>query len=287
MMVSLAALAVVASLALAGCRMRVPQVADVWDAMSAWEGDFDSAERRAYRQDQPLLVYYTKAQAWESDPMLVVLKGTDLRDPMDEFTKCLLTPDLEPNRRYVNQFGVDHAPAIIIIHRDGTYHSTQGLKSPEAIRSFLAEAKPPGRQPVYNPHVPRPIRYAWTWSVDGAEEASRARGVPVFVVIDRPFTLDWQRLAPMLERREVYSRVSGMVHCRPGLWGLGVGDAQRRFGVQNLPALVIVQPDETYEVLELPNSYEAIARFVDRVTPRREANPPPEPDAVGQTELRP
>jgi hypothetical protein len=246
-----------------GCSTKLPQVTDVWDAVSGWEGDFDAAERRAYRQDRPLLIYYTKAEPWEKDPMLATLKSADLRDQTGEFTKCLLMPSHEPNRRYVNQFGVDRAPAIIIIHRDGTCACVQGPKSDEEVRAFLDGAKPPGQPPVYNPHVPRPVRYSWVSSLDSATDAAKSRSVPVFVVLDRPLTLDWQRLAPMLERREVFSRVAGMVHCRPGIWGLGVGDAQRRFGVDDLPAIIIVQPDDSYEALELPNSYEAIARFAD------------------------
>lgn len=247
-----------------GCSMKLPQVHDVLDAVSAWEGDFDAAERRAYRQDRPLLVYYTNAQAWEDDPMLEVLKGPELDEHMAEMTKCLLTPTHEPNRRYVQQFAVDRAPAIIILHRDGTHHSIQGPQTAAEVREFVASASPPGLPPVYNPHLPRPVRYAWTSSIDRAAEAGETRGVPVFVVIDRPFTLDWQRLAPMLERREVWSRVAGMIQCRPGLWGLGIGDAQRRFSLNNLPAVVILQPDGRYRTLELPNSYEAIARFADR-----------------------
>jgi hypothetical protein len=256
----------------AGCSMRIPQVHDVLDSVSAWEGDFDAAERRAYRQDRPLLVYYTKAQAWENDPMLEALKSSELRDQTAEMTKCLLTPAHEPNRRYVNQFGVDRAPAIIILHSDGTYHSVQGPRTKDEVREFLAGSKPPGQSPTYNPHVPRPVRYAWISSVDRAEQAGKTRGLPVLVVIDRPFTLDWQRLAPMLERREVWSRVAGMVHCRPGLWGLGVGDAQRRLAVDGLPAIVILHPDGTHATLELPNSYEAIARFVDRAASAQESD---------------
>ncbi|MDO8632694.1 MAG: hypothetical protein Q7R41_19600, partial [Phycisphaerales bacterium] len=36
-----------------------------------------------------------------------------------------------------------------------------------------------------------------------------------------------------------------------------------RFGVKNLPALVIVEPEGNARALELPTSYEAIVRFAD------------------------
>ena len=86
----------------------------------------------------------------------------------------------------------------------------------------------------------------------------------VFVVLDRWMTRDWLKLGPMVECRDVHSRVADMVHCRPnaGLWS-GVDAACQHFGVANLPAVVVVRPDGSHQTLELPSSSTAIARFLD------------------------
>ena len=55
-----------------------------------------------------------------------------------------------------------------------------------------------------------------------------------------------------------------MVHCRPeSILGLDE-QSMARFGVVNLPALVVAHSDNSHQVLELPTSYESIVRFADR-----------------------
>ena len=85
------------------------------------------------------------------------------------------------------------------------------------------------------------------------------------VVLDRWMTRDWRRLLAMLERREVYTRFADMVHCRPGSLWSSSGSTAARFGVHNLPAIVIVETDGTAHALELPATYESIIRFADGV----------------------
>jgi hypothetical protein len=83
------------------------------------------------------------------------------------------------------------------------------------------------------------------------------------VVFYRTLSRDWARLEPLLNRHEVSVRLAPMVHCRIGLMRFLADAYITRFGALKLPAMVIAHPDGTYNALELPTSYEAIARFVD------------------------
>jgi hypothetical protein len=153
---------------------------------------------------------------------------------------------------------------LVIVRPDGTYHAQTGPQSAEQIARFLANAAVPGAAPTADPLIPREVTYNWQLSLDAAESAAAETGQSVFLVLDRWMTRDWFRLAPMLETRDVHSRVAAMIHCRPhaGLWN-GVGSAQKRFAVANLPALVLLRPDGAFATLELPTSADAVARFVD------------------------
>ncbi len=184
-----------------------------------------------------------------------------------DYVPALLFHKNESDRRYAAQFGVYRAPAVIVLHPDGTYHATQGSLSAETLADFLSRSSPPGSTPVLNPHVTRRLGYAWYRDWESAKQASQASGKPVFVVLERWMSRDWDTLRPMLDRREVYSRVANMIHCRPSTaWSTASGVASQ-LGIQNLPAVAIVPPDGQEPcVLELPTSYEAIVRFADQAS---------------------
>lgn len=238
-----------------------------------WAADYQTAERLARESNTGVLILYTNIDLTREDAMREAAKGAATIGDAGKYVRCVLFRDNEPDRRYVAQYGVDRAPALIVVHPDGTYHARSGAMSAEQIADFLASATPPGSTPRLNPFIPRESNYAWNSDIESAERMSRASGRPMLVVLDRWMTRDWRKLRAMLERREVYTRFADMIHCRPadhtrlgrGLLWSSSGSAAARFGVKNLPALVIVEPDGNAQALELPTSYEAIVRFADNV----------------------
>jgi hypothetical protein len=224
--------------------------------------DYQAAERLARESNTGILILYTNIDLTREDAMRAAVKGAASGDA-GKYVRCVLFRDNEPDRRYVAQYGVDRAPALIVVHFDGTYHARSGHMSAEQTADFLASATPPGSRPKLNPFIPRESNYAWNSHFESAERVSRASGRPMLVVLNRWMTRDWRKLRAMLERREVYARFADMVHCRPGSLWSSSASAAARFGVKNLPALVIVEPDGNAQALELPASYEAIVRFAD------------------------
>jgi len=214
-----------------------------------------------------MLLFFRAVDQSRPDPTLDALRSTPLKQQTAQYVLCSLYRSYEPDRRYVAQYGVDRAPALIVMHGDGTYHARTGVTSAAQISEFLAAAQPPGAAPVLNPYIPRETNYVWHSSLESAEAAAQQKGQSILIVFDRWWSRERRTLEKLLERREVYSRFADMVHCRPGSI-LGLDDqSMARFGVMNLPALVVVHPDGSHHVLELPTSYESIVRFADRARP--------------------
>lgn len=233
---------------------------------NGWNADYNAAESRMSTSGGDMLIFYRAVDQGLPDPTFDALRSASLKHQTAQYVRCSLYRSYEPDRRYVAQYGVERAPALIVVHHDGTYHALTGVTSAAKISEFLAAAQPPGAVPVLNPHIPRETNYVWHSSFESAEAAAQKTGQSILIVFDRWWSRDRRKLNKLLEHREVYSRFVGMVHCRP--WSmLGNGDkAISRFGVANVPALVIVHPDGSHRVLELPTSYEAIVRFADRAT---------------------
>jgi hypothetical protein len=180
-----------------------------------------------------------------------------------QYVRCELFKSYEPNRRYLAQFGVERAPALVVVHADGTYHALTGLMSPVDIVRFLEESSGPGAQPVRNPYISRRVEYNWHRSAESAYAAAEETGKPVLFVFHRWMSRDWSRLRKLLNRPEVYSHFSEMVHCRLSSLAPSAKREAERLEVSRWPALVIVHRDGSHYPLELPTSCEQIVRFAD------------------------
>jgi len=229
-----------------------------------WVADYDTAEARVHESDQPLLIYFKDVAPGEKDRVRKILDNAPMRERVAGFVRCVLFRSHEPDRRYVAQFGVERAPALVVVHRDGTYHTLIGAMTGGDILDFLEQARPPGARPDCDPLIPRRAEYRWHDDLDRARRHSEDAARPMFVVYYRRFSSDWRDLHGWLEAREVHARVADMVHCRVGALKLLPGAYRSSFGALELPAVVIARPDGAFRVLERPTSSESLARFVDR-----------------------
>jgi len=245
-----------------------------------WYADYNEAEARVRESGREMLLFFHAVDQDRPDPTFRALQSESLKQQTGQHVLCSLYRSYEPDRRYAAQYGVNRAPALIVVHRDGTYHARTGVASAAQISEFLAAAEPPGAAPVLNPLIPRASNYVWYSSIESAEAAAKKTGQSILIVFDRWWPRERRKLEKLLDRSEVYSRFASMVHCRPGSV-LGLDDQSMvRFGVLNLPALVVVHPDGSYQVLELPTSYEAIVRFADRA--RHTGGAAPSTSAAGR-----
>ncbi len=228
-----------------------------------WVNDYQSAERLAEAPERPLFILYRTKDRTAADPMFDALNSHEIKPRTSGCVRCCLFHSNASDRRYVAQFGVQRAPAVILIHADGTYHAQTGPQSGEQLARFFDAAHPPGTIPAHDPFISRQATYAWMRSLDAAQSAAKSQNRSVLIVLDRWMSRDWRRLHKLLDRPEVHARFVNMIHCRPGGVLGGGGAVAQTFGVTNLPALVILQPDGSHHALELPTSYESVIRFAD------------------------
>ena len=229
-----------------------------------WLMDFDAAESRVEETGKPLLILFRDARHTTDDKALQdAVRSPSLAAAAQGYVRCMLFQPYEPDRRYVAQYGVDHAPALIVVHRDGTYHAESGAMSSEQMVAFLERTRAPGARPTLNPHIVRQARYRWQDSLEEAEAVAAQTRRPMLVVFYRRFSRDWERIHSLLATHEVYSRLADMVPVKVALHGLFTKAYITRFGALKLPTVAISRPDGSYQVLELPVSIEAVVRFVD------------------------
>ncbi len=231
--------------------------------VEGWGADFDTAEKRMRKSDRDMLIWYRSVHRGRPDPLQAPLKERNVRKASREFVRCMLFKSYEPDRRYVAQFGVERAPALIVVRSDGTYHAQTGAMTTAQVERFLSDAAEPGQAPRINPLVPRRVEYEWR-SLKSAQRFAEDTGRPILVVYYRQFSRDWSEIEGMIERPEVFARWRGMAHARVGSWNPWAKARRTPYGELRLPALVLVYADGTHHVLEMPGSYETIVRFADR-----------------------
>ncbi len=232
--------------------------------VGTWVADYEEAERLSSDSGKGTLYLFTQTDLTRKDSLRDYLENPSNRGVAADSVTALLFQRNERDRRYAAQFGVYRAPAVIVVHADGTYHATQGSLSPEKVSAFVTESQPPGAAPNINPLIARNKGYAWIRDWESARQASQKSGKPVFVVLERWMSRDWDTLAPMIERREVHTRVANMIPCRPSTAWSTASSTASALGIKNLPAVAIVPAEGDPFVLELPTSYEAIVHFADQ-----------------------
>ncbi len=242
---------------------------------SGWSTDYESAERRARKTNAPLALCFTDSKFAAEDESLLALRDEKVESRLSGYVHATLVKSHEPDRRYAEQFGITRAPSLILVHRDGTFHTYTGAITPDALVTFIDESVPPGAVAVRNPLIPRNCECDWLTDLGAATAKSRETQTPMLVAYERRLTGDWGRLSRILATREVGIRVVDLVHCRVRLLPNTGAAFITPFGALRLPALVVVQPDGSYHTIETPSSSEEVARDLDRYLRPRSAKSEP------------
>lgn len=232
-------------------------------SMGGWVANSETAERMAERHDRDMFIHFRDSSHRQLETTGEALQDPVVEERLENVVCCRMFRSYAHDRRYVAQFGVERAPALIYVRNDGTYHAREGAANVEEILALLDAAQSPGRRVQEDPWIPRSAPYRWLDDPQEALAESRDSKRPALFVFYRWMRGDWDDLEELLHRHEVYPRFANAVHCRlSSLNGAGKAQAQA-FGIENWPALVIAFPDDTYASLELPTGYEQIARFAE------------------------
>jgi len=217
----------------------------------------------ARRHDRDMFIHFCDSSRRQLESTGEALRDPAVEERLKNVVCCRMFRSYAPDRRYVAQFDVERAPALIYVRQDGTYHAREGAADVDEILALLDAAQSPGKRVQVDPWIPRSEPYHWIDDPQEALRESRESSRPVLFVFYRWMRGDWNDLEDLLLRHEVYPRFTNAIHCRlSSLNSAGKAQAQA-FGIEEWPALVIAFPDDTYQSLELPTGYAQIARFAE------------------------
>ncbi len=231
-----------------------------------WHFEYQEGEIAARAAERPLVVFYKDPFDVASSHMEDLLKSGPVAKLLAGKERCLLTTEFAPHRRYVAQYGTFQAPALIVVHPDGTYHAHNGVMNLEQIQGFFAEANPPGAKPTPNPQIPRTIDvryYRWAGNYEEALATARRQNRELLIVYKWWLSAESNDLLTILHSRpEVARHFSETVNCLLDQDYAPNRLHARRYGVATVPAMILVHRDGTYHAHSGPMSADQIVRFV-------------------------
>lgn len=233
-----------------------------------WYFQYQEAENAARAAERPMVVFYKDPFDPKSSRMQDLLEGNQIAPLLADKIRCVLTTEFAPDHKYIAQYGVIQAPALILIHPDGTYHAHNGPMSLEEIRGFLTEARPPGARPTLNPQIPRDIDYRWEGDYEKAMSKARRQNRESLIVYKWWLSAEsTELLATLQTRAEVARHFTETVNCLLDRDYLPNRTHVRRYGVSDVPAVILVHRDGTYHAHPGPMTAEQIVRFVTASKP--------------------
>jgi hypothetical protein len=229
---------------------------------SAWIDSYNLAEQVARSRETDLVLFYKDHLDPQSGQMAERLEDPRVHSALTGKVKCVLVTVFEPNAKFVAQYGVSGAPALIVVHPDQTYHAREGPMSVEQIVDFLHSAQAPGEKPELNPQLPREYQYQWIGIYEDALERARRQNRKLLIVYKWWLSGESNELLRRLSKPEVARHVHEMAHCLLDWDYVPNRRHMASYGVQKVPAMVIVHQDGTYHAKEGLPDIADIVRFI-------------------------
>lgn len=113
-----------------------------------WYLDHDSAVRTGQRQERNVLIFFHSVFSDESNAAALMLVQAKSAALLTSTVNCRLDWSDRKSRARMAQYGLEAAPALVLVHPDGTYVAHRGPVTMEELRTFLGrrgtEASPSG-----------------------------------------------------------------------------------------------------------------------------------------------
>lgn len=231
-----------------------------------WVYTFVEAEKLARDKEKPIFVFYRDPFDPKSGQMFETVQSPEAVALLQNMVTCTLVTEYNPNRRFMAQYNVIEAPAMTIIHPDGTYHSQNGTAGLAEIREFIQSSQPPGEKPSVDIQVPRPTDYILRaeGDYDNALAAANRQNRKLLIVYKWWLDADSTELIRRMSRPEVAARVGGAVHCVLDSDYVPNRKYVSQYGVDQYPAIIVVHQDGTADKLEGLSTVDQIVGFLSR-----------------------
>ncbi len=241
----------------------------------AWQYDYDAAVRQARSRQRDLLILYKDPLDAESGIVRDTLQSAAARVEADGKVWCMLVPFHAPSRRFMAQYGVFEAPAIVVVHPDSTYHALSGVPTEDDVVVFLKAAKGPGKAPTINPQVPHRATFSHFNIYERAQSTARNQNRRLLIVYKWWLDGRSSTLIQRLSRPHVAVQLAETVKCLLDWDHIANRGHVAKYGVRDFPALILVEPDGAYRVLRGLRTADEIIRFILAGRQSREFEPAP------------
>ena|GEM_PF-1344346 len=234
---------------------------------SRWHLSFAEVEqarlrdRQLGRPERDTLLFYKDPWDPKSGQMQDVLESPLVKPLIADKHRCMLVEAFAPNQRYMTQYRVDSAPALVVVHPDGTYHARLGLLTAEQARNFLTGAVGSGSAIETNAQILPVPGYYWHGSYEKAAALAARQNRALLVVYKWWLSAESTELLSRLSRPRVRRQFGEMVHCLLD-WDYVPNRAHvAPYGVSKVPSMIIIRADGTYHTLVGLPTVERIMRF--------------------------
>lgn len=224
-----------------------------------WRTDFESGEKSAEQDGRDLFIYYENTRPGVHDDLRDLLESDELRLALRPYVCCRLFRSHEPDRRFVAQYGVERAPAVIVIHRDATYHALTGRRSADEIVDFLERAQSPGATPVYDPLLPRRAEANWQHNGGLFQWEKPDPNKSDLLVYERRFSDDWKRMRALLDRPELREHLRHRNLRRMTIGWPWTDRVDTPYGELSPPAVVVIDADGSHHIVERPDAVASLS----------------------------
>ena len=82
---------------------------------TGWMADYDRVERERADSGRPVIFFFKDHRRERNKPVREALEDARVQRLIAPRLKCTLACEYEPDRRYARQFGVERAPALILL----------------------------------------------------------------------------------------------------------------------------------------------------------------------------
>ncbi len=214
-----------------------------------WHFDYDEAVRQARRSDRDVLILYKDPLDVDSGTMRDILESPQIASKHGGKVWCAVVPFYAPNRKFVAQYGVTEAPAVVVVHPDDTYHALLGVHASEAVERFLDGATAPGSRPKESFQVPRRAHLDYFNVFERALDKARRQNRTLCVVYKWWLDPNSTELIRRITSAHVSQYFTDKVNCVLD-WDHAPNRRHvAKYGVREYPAVILVEPDGQYRVL--------------------------------------
>ncbi len=209
-----------------------------------------------------MLVFYKDPLDVRSRFLRDALESPQVERQTEDMVHCLLVPSYPPNRSFVAQYDVLEAPALIVIHPDGTYHRLKGAHNAEEVATFLASSEPPGRRPEVNPRIPQGNTLDYFNVYERAVEHARRQNRRLFIIHKWWLDPASTELIRRVSKPDVTRYLADAVVCILDWDYVPNRGHLRAYGVTSFPAIVMQERDGRYRALSGVPTVEELIRFI-------------------------